>query len=228
MKSWLIRKDPDAGKDWRQEKGTDRGWDGWMAPPDWGTWVWAHSWSWRWTGKPGVLQCVGLRRVGHDWATKQQQHSNYTFSGKGHINFISKYSRPLRIRATNHSVIAGSRGTEAGRFSPHTAQAQLWEVGVCAETRAGWEVGTRGALECCIEHLGHLIPHTEILLDWHQTLIPHIEIIPFGSKWVSESQCHLSLVARHSQVSGTVMNSSYKWFHCPGLQYPYIIFNLNS
>ena len=30
VKSWLIWKDPDAGKDWRQEKGTT-GWDGWMA-----------------------------------------------------------------------------------------------------------------------------------------------------------------------------------------------------
>ena len=30
VKNWLIWKDPDAGKDWRQ--GDDRGWDGWMAP----------------------------------------------------------------------------------------------------------------------------------------------------------------------------------------------------
>ena len=31
-KSWLIRKDPDAGKDWGQEEkwGGDRGWDGWI------------------------------------------------------------------------------------------------------------------------------------------------------------------------------------------------------
>ena len=32
MKNQLIRKDPHAEKDWRQEeKGDDRGWDGWMA-----------------------------------------------------------------------------------------------------------------------------------------------------------------------------------------------------
>ena len=31
-KNWLFGKDPDAGKDWRQEeKRGDRGWDGWMA-----------------------------------------------------------------------------------------------------------------------------------------------------------------------------------------------------
>ena len=25
-----------------------------------------NSWSWRWTGRPGVLQSMGLQRVGHD------------------------------------------------------------------------------------------------------------------------------------------------------------------
>ena len=28
---WLIRKDPDAGKDWRQKEKRAKGWDGWMA-----------------------------------------------------------------------------------------------------------------------------------------------------------------------------------------------------
>ena len=28
------------------------------------------SGSWWWTGKPGVLQSMGLQRVGHDWATE--------------------------------------------------------------------------------------------------------------------------------------------------------------
>ena len=33
-KSWIIGKDPDAGKIWGQEEqGDDRGWDGWMASP---------------------------------------------------------------------------------------------------------------------------------------------------------------------------------------------------
>ena len=34
------------------------------------TQVWASSRSWWWTGKPGVLQSVGLQRVRHDWATE--------------------------------------------------------------------------------------------------------------------------------------------------------------
>ena len=36
------------------------------------TWVWENSRSWRWTGKPGVLQSMGSQRVRHDWGTKQQ------------------------------------------------------------------------------------------------------------------------------------------------------------
>ena len=32
-KNWLVWKDLDAGKDWRQKRGDDRGWDGWMASP---------------------------------------------------------------------------------------------------------------------------------------------------------------------------------------------------
>ena len=34
------------------------------------TWVWVSSGSWWWTGKPGMLQSMGLQRVGHDWATE--------------------------------------------------------------------------------------------------------------------------------------------------------------
>ena len=67
------RKDPDVGKDWGQEKGGDRRWDGWKASLTQWTWVWANSRrQWR-TGKPGVLQSTGSQRVGRDLATEQQQ-----------------------------------------------------------------------------------------------------------------------------------------------------------
>ena len=70
-KNWLIGKDPDTGKDWGQEeKGDDRGWDGWMASPTRWTWVWVNSGSWWWTGRPGVLQSMGSKRVGHNWVTE--------------------------------------------------------------------------------------------------------------------------------------------------------------
>ena len=70
MKNWLIRKDPDAEKDWRlEEKGTTSdemvGWHHWLHGR-----VWAISRSWWWTQKPGVLQSMGSQRVRHDWATE--------------------------------------------------------------------------------------------------------------------------------------------------------------
>ena len=65
--SWLIWKDPDAGKDWSREKGDDRGWDSWMASPTRWTWVWVNSRSWWWTGRPGI---VGSQRVRHEWAAE--------------------------------------------------------------------------------------------------------------------------------------------------------------
>ena len=72
-KNWLIGKDPDAEK-WERLKaggeGDNRGWDGWMAPLTWWTWVWASSGSWWWTGRPDVLQSTGSQRVWHDWVTK--------------------------------------------------------------------------------------------------------------------------------------------------------------
>ena len=65
-KSWLIWKDPDAGKDWGwEEKGTTRGWGGWMASPTRWTWVWGNP-----DRRPGMLWCMGSQRVGHDWATE--------------------------------------------------------------------------------------------------------------------------------------------------------------
>ena len=55
----LNGKDPDAGKDWRQEEKGMRGWDSWMASPTQWKWVWTSSGSWWWIGKPGVLQSMG-------------------------------------------------------------------------------------------------------------------------------------------------------------------------
>ena len=51
-------------------EGDDRGRDGWMASPTQWTWVWVNSRSWWWTGRPDVLQSMGLQRVGHDWVTE--------------------------------------------------------------------------------------------------------------------------------------------------------------
>ena len=71
VKSWLIGKDSDAGRDWGQEEKEMTGWHGWMTSRTRWTWVWVNSGRWWWTGRPGALQFMGSRTVGHNWATEQ-------------------------------------------------------------------------------------------------------------------------------------------------------------
>ena len=66
-----------------EREGDNRGWDGWMASPTWWTWVWPSSRRWWRTGKPGVLQSMGSQRVGHDWATEQNNILITLLPGKG-------------------------------------------------------------------------------------------------------------------------------------------------
>ena len=87
VKSWLIGKDSDAGRDWGQEeKGTTddkmAGWHHWLH----GCWVWVNSRSWWWTGRPGVLRFMGSQRVGHDWATEL----NWTEHVKGGYSLVAQ------------------------------------------------------------------------------------------------------------------------------------------
>ena len=81
VKNWLIWKDPDAGMLMlgKVAEGDKRGWDGWMTQLTEWTWVWLRSGSWKWTGKPGVLQSTGSQRVGHDWATELINLQTYEF-----------------------------------------------------------------------------------------------------------------------------------------------------
>ena len=65
----------------------DRGWDGWMASLTQQTWVWINSRSWWWTGRPDVLQFMGLQRVGHNWATELNWTQN--------LNFLPPYLIPI-------------------------------------------------------------------------------------------------------------------------------------
>ena len=58
-------------------KGDNRGWDAWMASLTRWTWVLVNAGSWWWTGRPGVLQFMDSKRVGHDWATELNWESDY-------------------------------------------------------------------------------------------------------------------------------------------------------
>ena len=72
-KNWLIGKDLDAGKDWRQE---EKGWwrmrwlDGNTNSMD----IWPSSGRWWRTGKAGILKTMGLQRVRHNRSSEQQHH----------------------------------------------------------------------------------------------------------------------------------------------------------
>jgi len=67
VKSWLIRKDPDAGKDWKQE---ERGRHHQLNGHDW-----ESSRRWLRTRMSGMLQSMGWQWIRHNWVTeKQKQH----------------------------------------------------------------------------------------------------------------------------------------------------------
>ena len=73
VKSQLIGKDPDAGRDWGQEEkeATEVEMVEYASPTQ-HTWVWAISGRQLKIGKPGMLQSMGLQRVRHNLATEQQ------------------------------------------------------------------------------------------------------------------------------------------------------------
>ena len=72
----LMQKADSFEKPWCWEKlkaggeGDSRGWDGWMASPTQWRWFWVNSESWWWTGRPGVLQSIGLWWVERDWESE--------------------------------------------------------------------------------------------------------------------------------------------------------------
>ena len=105
-KSWFTAKDPYAGRDWGQEeKGTTRGWDGWMASLSRWTWVWVNSRSWWWTGRPGVLRFMGSQIVGHDWATEL----NWTVK---HLPWVTCCAKWLHERKRTYVMLAKSHSQE--------------------------------------------------------------------------------------------------------------------
>ena len=61
------------------------------------TWVWVSSRIWWWTGRPGVLQLMGLQRVGHDWVTEL----NLMVYGEGN-------GTPLQYSCLENPMVGGA------------------------------------------------------------------------------------------------------------------------
>ena len=78
-------------------EGDDRGWDGWMASSTQWTQVWVNSWSWRWIGRPGVLQSMGSQRVGHNWVTELNWTENMKSPNWRVINLAELCSRNVNV-----------------------------------------------------------------------------------------------------------------------------------
>ena len=83
-KSWLIAKDSDAGRDWRQElKGMAEdemaGWHQWFDGRQ-SEWT-LRCWCCWWTGRPGMHQFMWSQRVRDNWATEVNWTENPSPSG---------------------------------------------------------------------------------------------------------------------------------------------------
>ena len=76
-------------------EGDDRRWDGWMTSLTRWMWVRVNSWSWWWTGRPGLLQYMGLQRIRHNWATEMNRTELMSCEVEAH--------RQLLWECKNHS-----------------------------------------------------------------------------------------------------------------------------
>ena len=94
-------------------KGDDRGWDGWIASLTWWTWVWVNSESWWWTGRPGVLQSMGVTK-------NQTWLSDWTELGK--FRGTSKESCSIPDQKQQSAI--------------NTSQSEQWKKGAVS---APWE-----------------------------------------------------------------------------------------
>ena len=66
----------------------------------WHHWLNGHEWAslgrwWR-TGKPGMLQSMGLQRVGHDWATEQQSERSWSQKTSYGSIYTSRTSKSIK------------------------------------------------------------------------------------------------------------------------------------
>ena len=101
-KSWLIWKDPDAGKDLRQEEQRTTE-DVMVGCHHWLNW---HEFeknpgSWWWTWRPGMLQSMGSQRVKHNWVTELNWTEEKLWEKKKKSNALLIWTK----RRSNQSIL---------------------------------------------------------------------------------------------------------------------------
>ena len=99
VKSWLIKKDPDAGEGWSQEEKGMTEWDGWMASLTQKTWVRANSRSWWWTGS--LVWC-------NPWVRKESVMTEWMNRLNFNTGLVEKISIALFPLLWNKNVISTS------------------------------------------------------------------------------------------------------------------------
>ena len=125
-KNWLTGKDPDAGKiEGRRRRGQlrMRRLDGITDSMDKSL---SKLRSWWWTGKPGMLQSMGLQRVGHDcnW-TELKSLYQFFFSPELSLCHPNFFSLSLVFLYVNNIIIGLNTGVSMGidynsRYCPTT------------------------------------------------------------------------------------------------------------
>ena len=135
VKSRLIGKDPDAGKDWRrEEKGMiEDEMVGWHHRLNGHGFGWTLGVGW-WTGRPGVLWFMGLQRVRHDWASElNHEIERFGYKKEGSHGYSLRHMWILKtlckVRDTNSwkvmkHMIYGKRPVQANP-QRHTTVLQL-------------------------------------------------------------------------------------------------------
>ena len=118
-------------------EGDDRGWDGWMASAIQWTWVWASSGRWWRTGKPGVLQSMGLQRDNIERLNNNNRSFKILVSFPRSCTHLCKksfcWNRSLKIPAQSDCLVADqpcySWVSLFCNRSPYSIFRQLWPLG---------------------------------------------------------------------------------------------------
>ena len=92
----------------------------------WWTWIWINFGSWWWTGRPGVLQSMGLQRVGHNWATELKWRRAALNSVKykenrGPLKNLKENENSLEYKIWKHHLMHQS----IDRQNPHSSDLAL-------------------------------------------------------------------------------------------------------
>ena len=121
-KNWLIGKRSWCWERLKAGEGDNRGWDGWLESLT--QWVWASSWRWWRTGKPGVLQSMTLQRLRHDWATEQQP-TNTEGAPKGRTEscWLGAEAPPALVPAWGRQQLCGGWSDHRAPDAPHSRRA---------------------------------------------------------------------------------------------------------